>query len=96
MEMGKTSRTKIRELEKSIHKRSDNRIPKLQYNKPLYLNTDTSNVAIGKELFQMDSNEKRATLGYASRTLKTLERRYTTTEIEALALLYCCTKFKQH
>lgn len=62
---------------------------------PLHVNTDISNTTIGGELFQMKNN-KRATLGFASRTLKPAEIRYTTTEIEALALMYCCAKFQQY
>jgi len=65
------------------------------FEQPLYINTDASNAAIGGELFQI-LNETRATLGYASRTLKPAETRYTTTELEALALIYCCTKFRQY
>jgi len=64
--------------------------------KPLYINTDASNVVIGGELYQILENNERATLGYASRTLKPPETRYTTTEIEALALVYCCSKFRQY
>lgn len=66
------------------------------FSKPLYINTDASNVAIGGELYQILDNNERATLGYASRTLKSPETRYTTTEIEALALVYCCNKFRQY
>lgn len=62
----------------------------------MYINTDASEVAIGGELFQILDNNERATLGYASRILKSPERRYTTTEIEALALVYCCNKFRQY
>lgn len=66
------------------------------FTKPLYINTDASSVAIGGELYQQLDNNERATLGYASRTLKPPETRYTTTEIEALALVYCCSKFRQY
>lgn len=65
------------------------------FSQPLYVNTDASNTAIGGELFQMINGE-RATLAFASRTLKPAETRYTTTELEALALIYCCTKFRQY
>jgi len=68
--------------------------PKLK--QPMYINTDASEVAIGGELFQILDNNERATLGYASRTLKPPEKRYSTTEIEALALVYCCNKFRQY
>uniref|UniRef100_A0A2S2NBD6 RNA-directed DNA polymerase n=1 Tax=Schizaphis graminum TaxID=13262 RepID=A0A2S2NBD6_SCHGA len=66
------------------------------FTRPMYLNTDASNVAIGGELYQVLEHNERATLGYASRTLKPPETRYTTTEIEALALVYCCDKFRQY
>lgn len=62
---------------------------------PLYINSDASNKAIGGELFQIVNGERK-TIGYASRTLKPAETRYTTTEIEALAILYCCSKFRQY
>jgi len=66
------------------------------FTKPLYINTDASNIAIGGELYQILEDNESATLGYASRTLKPPETRYTATEIEALALVYCCNKFRQY
>lgn len=65
------------------------------FTQPLYINSDASNKAIGGELFQIIDGERR-TIGFASRTLKPAETRYTTTEIEALAILYCCSKFRQY
>lgn len=65
------------------------------FSQPFYLNTDASTVAIGGELFQKINGE-RHTLGYASRTLKPAETRYTTTEQEALAIVHCCAKFRQY
>lgn len=62
---------------------------------PLYINSDASNKAIGGALFQIVNGERK-TIGYASRTLKPAETRYTTTEIEALAIIYCCSKFRQY
>lgn len=62
---------------------------------PLYVNTDASNSAIGGELFQIIDDE-RHTIGFASRILKSAETRYTTTKLEALAIIYCCTKFRQY
>lgn len=62
----------------------------------MYINTDASEVAIGGELYQILEDNERDTLGYASRTLKPQEKRYTATEIEALAVVYCCTKFRQY
>jgi len=65
------------------------------FSQPFYLNTDASTAAIGGELYQV-INGHRYTLGYASRTLKPAETRYTTTEQEALAIVYCCAKFRQY
>jgi len=65
------------------------------FKKPMYINVDASNVAIGGELYQILKDNERATLGYASRTLKPAETRYTTTEIVALAVVYC-SKFGQY
>ncbi|KAL4089097.1 hypothetical protein QTP88_024169 [Uroleucon formosanum] len=62
---------------------------------PFYINADASTSAIGGELFQVINNE-RLTIGFASRTLQPAETRYTTTELEALAILYYCTKFRPY
>jgi len=62
---------------------------------PFYINADASTSAIGGELFQLINNE-RLTIGFASRTLQLAETRYRTTELEALAILYCCTKFQPY
>lgn len=64
------------------------------FSKPLYINMDESN-AIGGEIYQL-IEEERATLGYASRRLIKVEMRYTTTELVALTLIYCCNKFRQY
>jgi len=41
-------------------------------------------------------NNERSTIGFASRMLKQAETRYTTTKLKALAILYCCMKFRQY
>lgn len=66
-----------------------------EFSKPLYINTDASNAAIGGELYQI-VKDKRTTLSYAGRTLIPAETRYTKTELEALALIYCCNKLRQN
>lgn len=53
----------------------------------MYINTDASGIAIGGELFQILENNEKTILGYASRTLKAPETRYTATEIEELLLV---------
>lgn len=45
----------------------------LDFKEPLYLSTDASNVAIGGELYQILPGNDHATLGFASRTLKSAE-----------------------
>lgn len=53
-------------------------------------------MAIGSELYQIHNNYRHATLGFVSRTLKNADMHYTTTEIEALALVYSRTKFREY
>jgi len=65
------------------------------FSQPFYLNIDASTAATGGVLFQ-HINGHRHTLGYVSRTLKPAETRYATTEQEALAIVYCCAKFRQY
>lgn len=64
------------------------------FTKPFYLNTDASNVAISGELYQIDNENRHATLGFVSRTLKNGEMHYTTIEIDAL--VYSCAKFREY
>lgn len=65
-------------------------------NQPYYLQTDSSDFAIGGHLFQIDSqNNKRAIL-FISKTLKKCEIRYTTTEKELLAVVYCIQKVRHY
>lgn len=61
-----------------------------------YLSTDASRTAIGAELFQLDKDGKHRTLGFISRTLKAPERNYHTTELELLAIVFACKKFRNH
>lgn len=66
------------------------------FNDTFYLFTDASRTAIGAELFQVDEKGKRLTLGFMSRTLKAAERNYFTTELELLAIVYGCKKFRTY
>ena len=53
--------------------------------------TDASLSGIGARLYQING-DKQSTIAYASRMLKDTEIKYTTTEIEALAVLYAVDK----
>ena len=53
---------------------------------------DASPVGLGAVLIQERNGERRAVC-YASRTLSSVERRYSQTEREALALVWACERF---
>lgn len=60
---------------------------------PFIVRTDASSYAIGAALLQGESpNEK--PIEYASRLLTTAEQNYSTTEREALAVVWACEKFR--
>ncbi|EFN81895.1 Uncharacterized protein F44E2.2 [Harpegnathos saltator] len=58
------------------------------------IETDASTVGIGARLFQYDDAGREYTIAYASRSLKGAERRYTVTEVEGLALVWCLKKWR--
>lgn len=64
--------------------------------KPYYLNTDSSVCAVAGELFQYDDNNDRRPISYYSRTTSQSEKHYTSTELELLAIVACCVKFRQY
>lgn len=62
---------------------------------PFILTTDASNYALGEVLSQViDKTEK--PIAFASRTLNKTESNYSTTEKEALAIIWAVTKFKPY
>jgi hypothetical protein len=64
------------------------------YTRPFYLEADSSTVALGAYLYQKDDQNNNLLISFASRTLSSTERRYTTTELELLAIVYSFIKFR--
>lgn len=61
--------------------------------KPYILKTDASNYAVGAVIVQGEGDEEHP-VEYASRLLTSAERNYSTTEREALAVIWALTKFR--
>ena len=57
---------------------------------------DASDVAIGSVLMQEATNKWFRPVYYASRRLSKAERNYSTTEREALGMIYSVTKFRHY
>lgn len=66
------------------------------FDQEFYLATDASRTHIGAELYQLDEKGNHRTLGFASRTLKDEEQRYYTTELELLAIVFGCLKYRNY
>lgn len=63
--------------------------------KEFILASDASNYGIGTDLSQRVCDGSERLIGYASRTLNTAERNYSTIEKEAIAVLFGVNKFQQ-
>lgn len=64
------------------------------YSKPFILRTDASHFALGAALLQGESPQDEHPLEYASRLLSPAERNYSTTEREALAVVWAMERFR--
>lgn len=63
---------------------------------PFYVSTDASKRALGAHLFQLDESGEIRNIAFASRTLLKAEANYTTTELELLAVVFACKKFRSY
>lgn len=62
--------------------------------KPYFIQTDSSNFAIGGVLYQENDQGDQLPIAFVSRSLRGPELNYTTTEKELLAILYALSKFR--
>lgn len=64
------------------------------FTKPMFLQTDSSGYGIGAVLFQKDNEMREKVIAFISRALKGSELSYTTTEKEALAVVWALQKLR--
>lgn len=69
-------------------------LQQVKENQPFFLRTDASNYAIGAVLLQGEKEDEQHPIEYASRLLLPAERNYSTTEREALAVVWAVQKFR--
>uniref|UniRef100_A0AAG5DIK1 RNA-directed DNA polymerase n=1 Tax=Anopheles atroparvus TaxID=41427 RepID=A0AAG5DIK1_ANOAO len=65
------------------------------FEEPFILTTDASNHALGAVLSQIQSGQEKP-IAFGSRTLNETEQRYSTTEKEALAIIWAVEKYKPY
>ena len=65
-----------------------------QFNKRFFLQTDASDSGLGAVLTQVDNNGCERVISYASRSLSDREKVYSTTEKEALAIIFAVSHYR--
>ena len=66
------------------------------WTKSFHMLIDASNIAIGSVLMQLTEPKWYRPVNYASRKLSKAERNYSTTEREALGMVYSVTKYRHY
>ena len=66
------------------------------WEKAFHVFVDASDIAIGSALMQLEEPNWYMPVYYASRKLSTAERNYSTTEREALRIVYSINKFRHY
>ncbi|CAM8917282.1 unnamed protein product [Rhodiola kirilowii] len=92
-EFTKTCKDAFDELKKALT--STPIIQKLDWGQPFEIMCDASNFAVGAVLGQR-VDKKAVVIYYASRTLDTAQRNYSTTEKELLAVVFALEKFRSY
>lgn len=64
--------------------------------KEFHVTVDASGWCLGSILWQQNTDKRENPIYYASRQMSLAERNYTTTEREALAVVYSCKKFRHY
>jgi hypothetical protein len=66
------------------------------WTKDFHVTIDASGWCLGSILWQFDTEKREKPVYYASRQMSLAERKYSTTEREALAVVYSCKKFRHY
>ena len=66
------------------------------FNRPFFLNCDTSNISLGSTLYQEDESGNHRVVSFASRTLNQCEKNYNVMEKELLSVVFACGKFRTY
>ena len=66
------------------------------WEKEFHVTLDASGWCLGAILWQYDSERRECPIYYASRQMSQTEMKYSTTEREALAVIYACKKFRHY
>ena len=66
------------------------------HKKKILIQADASSYGLGAALIQVDNNENREIVAYASKSLTESEKKFSQIEKEALALTYACDHFKEY